>query len=78
MQGYIFLATFSTQFEAKLIESKLSERGIPTFLKRLDGYPQLPSDRIDIFVNPEDFDRAKALITSGEDALTSDTDTSSS
>jgi hypothetical protein len=78
MKDFAFLATYGMEFEAKFIESKLADIGIPTFLKRQDGYPRIPSDRVDIFVNPEDFERAKALIEPSDDALTEDSDTSGS
>ena len=77
MKNFALVATFTTEFEAKLVEMKLAESGIPSFLQAPDVYPPMDFRRgIKIFVNPEDLERATAILKEDGSDLQEDSDTS--
>ena len=63
MDKYSLVATFTTDFEAKMAESILADAGIPSFLQSPDVYPPLDYTRgIKIMVHPENADEAIRLL----------------
>ena len=73
MVVYKTVGTFTTEFEAKLAESILTEAGIPTFLQSPDVYPPLDYTRgIRLRVLPENEERAKQLLADFEKEISED------
>jgi len=76
MENLRLLKTFATQFEAELVKAKLERNGIETMLQGQDLANVLPSldyaEGIHLFVEPEDFDTALALVDSPDDDLSED------
>jgi hypothetical protein len=67
MNKYSLVATYPTEFEAKLAESILSEAGIPSFVQVPDVYPPLDYTRgIKVMVHPENAETAKELLADVE------------
>ena len=79
MKDYKLLETYQTEFEAELVQTKLDRLGISAMLQAEDRSNVLPSidysNGYHVYVNPEDYDRAIALISSSSDALGDDMDT---
>lgn len=64
---YKTVATYPTEFEAKMAESILTEAGIPVFSRAPDVYPPLDYTRgIKVQVHPENEERAKDLLAQFE------------
>jgi hypothetical protein len=80
MKNLKLLNSFATEFEAQLVQTKLEEQGIETMIQAEDRANVLPSldysNGVSLYVEPEDYDRAIALITTTDDDLTDDMDTS--
>jgi len=76
MAELLHLVSASTEFEADLIAQKLSETGIETFRKSEGAEHVYPSvdyvSGIDLYVLPEDFEKASWLVTNTEDDLDDD------
>ena len=76
MAELVQLISVPTDFEADLITQKLAEAGIESF-RRSEGpdhvYPSVDFvTGIDLFVLPEDFEKATWLVTNTEDDLQDD------
>jgi len=80
MEHYKLLNSYQTEFEAELIRGKLLREGIQSFIQAEDLANVLPSldysNGINVYVEPEDYDRAKQILDTTEDDLTDDMDTS--
>lgn len=76
MAELVHLVSVPTEFEADLIKQKLAETGIETFIKSEGAEHVYPSvdfvSGIDLYVLPEDFEKASWLVTNTEDDLTDD------
>jgi hypothetical protein len=76
MKDLILLSTYPTEFEAELVVSKLEAEGIEAMLEAQDRSNMLPSvdyaNGFHVYVEPEDFDRATAIVESTEDDLADD------
>lgn len=74
------LYSYQTEFEAQLVQTKLEEQGIESMIQAEDRANVLPSldysNGFSLYVEPEDYDRAIGLITTTDDDLTDDMDTS--
>jgi hypothetical protein len=76
MADLVQLVSVPTEFEADLIKQKLAEAGIESFRKSEGPEHVYPSvdyvTGIDLFVLPEDFEKASWLVTNTEDDLQDD------
>jgi len=64
MKDFTLVASFATEFEAKLVEMKLAEVGIPVLFQPSGANPSLViRDGIKVYVNPEDFERASPIVS---------------
>ena len=76
MAELVQLVSVPTEFEADLIKQKLAEAGIESFRKSEGPDHVYPSvdfvTGIDLFVLPEDFEKATWLVTNTEDDLQDD------
>ncbi len=74
MTNLTLLATYQTEFEAELVHTKLEREGIEAMLEAQERSNMIPSldyaGGYHIYVEPEDFERAKAIIESPDDDLT--------
>lgn len=67
MNPYTLVATYPTEFEAKLAEAILSEAGIPSFVQSPDVYPPFDYTRgIKVMVHPENAETAKELLADND------------
>jgi hypothetical protein len=80
MNNLKLLNSYATEFEAELVQTKLEEQGIEAMIKAEDRANVLPSldyaTGVQVYVEPEDYTRAMQIISSIEDDLTDDMDTS--
>ncbi len=79
MKNLKLLSTYQTEFEAELVRAKLEREGIEAMVEAQDRSNVLPSvdyaNGFHLYVEPEDYDRAKAIVDSTEDDLTDDMET---
>ncbi len=79
MKNLKLLSTYPTEFEAELVRTKLEREGIEAMIEAQDRSNVLPSvdyaNGIHLYVEPEDYDQAKAIIDSPADDLTDDMET---
>jgi hypothetical protein len=79
MQNLQLLNSYPTEFEAEFVRAKLEREGIEAMLQAEDRSNMLPSldysNGFNLYVEPEDFDRAQTLITTASDDLSEDMDT---
>jgi hypothetical protein len=80
MTNLKLLHTYQTEFEVQLVLSKLETEGIEAMIQAEDRSNMLPSldyaNGYALYVEPEDFERAMAIISTTDDDLTDDMDTS--
>lgn len=79
MTNLKLLSTYQTEFEAELVRNKLEREGIEAMLEAQDRSNVIPSidysNGFHLYVEPEDLERAKAVINNTEDDLTDDMET---
>lgn len=80
MKNLKLLSTYQTEFEVQLVLNKLETEGIEAMIQAEDRSNMLPSldysNGYSLYVEPGDYDRALAIITTTTDDLTDDMDTS--
>ena len=76
MKNLTLLSTYPTEFEAELVRSKLEAEGIEAMLEAQDRSNVIPSvdyaNGFHLYVEPADYDRARAIVESTEDDLSDD------
>jgi Putative prokaryotic signal transducing protein len=76
MKNLKLLSTYQTEFEAELVRTKLEAQGIEAMIESQDRANVLPSldyaGGVHLYVEPEDLERAKAIINSSDDDLMDD------
>jgi hypothetical protein len=81
MTNLKLLSTYPTEFEVELVRSKLEREGIEAMVEAQDRSNVIPSldyaNGFHLYVEPEDFDRATAIIESPDDDLTDDLESES-
>ena len=74
MKNLKLLATYPTEFEAEFVRTKLENDGIEAMLEAQDRSNVIPSvdyaNGFHVYVEPEDYDRAKKLVETTDDDLT--------
>lgn len=74
MKNLNLLSTYQTEFEAELVRGKLEREGIEAMTEAQDRSNVIPSldysNGYHLYVEPEDLERARAIINSTEDDLT--------
>ncbi|MDP4199596.1 MAG: DUF2007 domain-containing protein [Bacteroidota bacterium] len=79
MKNLTLLATYQTEFEAELVRTKLEREGIEAMIEAQDRSNVMPSldyaGGVHVYVEPEDFDRAKSILEDTTDDLTDEMDT---
>ena len=80
MARRVLLATFSTEFEAQLVRTKLERHGITAVIESPELAHIIPvvefTNGLKVTVDPADLEAAQAVIRNEEDALAEDMDTS--
>lgn len=73
MTNLKLLSTYPTEFEAELVRGKLEREGIEAMVEAQDRSNVIPSldyaNGFHIYVEPEDFDRALAIVETPDDDL---------
>ena len=76
MKNLKLLSTYQTEFEAELVRGKLEREGIEAMIESQDRANVLPSldyaGGVHLYVEPEDLERAQAIINSTDDDLMDD------
>ena len=76
MKNLKLLSTYQTEFEAELVRTKLEREGIEAMIEAQDRSNVIPaidfSNGFHLYVEPEDLDRARALINTTDDDLPED------
>jgi ribonucleotide reductase beta subunit family protein with ferritin-like domain len=76
MKNFKLLDTYQTEFEAQLVRTKLEREGIEAMLEAQDRSNVIPSldysNGFNVYVEPEDLERALQIIHNTEDDLTDD------
>ena len=76
MKDFSLLATYQTEFEAELVRAKLEREGIEAMIEAQDRSNVIPSidfsNGFHIYVEPNDFAQAEAIVNNTEDDLTDD------
>ena len=74
MKNLKLLSTYPTEFEAELVRTKLEGEGIEAMLEAQDRSNVIPSvdyaNGFHVYVEPEDYDRAKQIVETTDDDLT--------
>ncbi len=67
MEGYITIATFSTEIEGELAQATLAAAGIDSFLKYEDSGHMIPvlqqAEGVKLLVTPEFVEEAKTILS---------------
>ncbi|HEY3876945.1 MAG TPA: DUF2007 domain-containing protein [Candidatus Kapabacteria bacterium] len=76
MKNLKLLSTYQTEFEAELVRTKLEREGIEAMIEAQDRSNVIPSldysNGFHVYVRPEDFAEAEALVNDPDDALEDD------
>ena len=79
MKNLKLLSTYQTEFEAELVRTKLEREGVEAMVEAQDRSNVIPSidfsNGFHIYVRPEDYDRAEAIVNNTEDDLTDEMET---
>lgn len=66
VEGYVPVATFTTQIDAELAQATLAAAGIESFLKYEDTGGMMPvlqqSEGVQLLVDPKDLDEAREVL----------------
>ncbi|MDI6766816.1 MAG: DUF2007 domain-containing protein [Bacteroidota bacterium] len=67
MEGYLVIATYSTEIDAELAQATLAAAGIESFLKYEDSGHMMPvlqqAEGVKLLVAPEFVEEARAILT---------------
>ena len=74
MKNLKLLSTYQTEFEAELVRGKLEREGLEAMVEAQDRSNVIPSldysNGFHVYVEPEDYQRAKEIIDTPNDDLT--------
>jgi hypothetical protein len=76
MKNLKLLSTYQTEFEVELVRTKLQTEGIEAMIEAQDRSNVIPSvdfaNGFHLYVEPEDYDRARQIVETTEDDITDD------